>query len=268
MGSMNILWILCIKQLDERIDYLLEETHRLTSPIISHRLSPGSAKIHQASFGQTLSFQQINQLQTQWRWLQAYRNLHDSCSSKKISWIKPGHGKKKLLTISKATTQFNTMAEGKKKNTTQPFFGSGKKKKQKHTQSFRFHLQSSKKTRSFHPPRSESGPNDFKFKKRNGGINSQRLRLRTTSPSNNRPGMAGWMAHGNGRSARHGWYLPPLVPNGHLDRNSLKGKHWSLEPFDIVPGGVFWGFRPTNPGFKLNMDDIISVYIINLFTVL
>lgn len=51
--------------LNKHVNYLLEETHHLMSPIISHRLSPGSAKIHQASFGQTLSFQQINQLQTQ-----------------------------------------------------------------------------------------------------------------------------------------------------------------------------------------------------------
>ena len=132
MGSMNILWILCIKQLDERIDYLLEETHHLTSPIISHRLSPGSAKIHQASFGQTLSFQQINQLQTQWRWLQAYRNLDDFCSSKKISWIKPGH-KKKTTDQKKVTTQFNTMAEGKKQKQPSPFLFPGKKK-HTHTQ--------------------------------------------------------------------------------------------------------------------------------------
>ena len=242
--------------LNKHVNYLLEETHHLMSPIISHRLSPGSAKIHQASFGQTLSFQQINKLQTQWRWLQAYRNLHDFCSSKKISWIKPGHGKKNYWP-EKVTTQFNTMAEGKKKRQPSPFFWFREKKKQK--QSFRFHLQSSNKPGFLHPDLSQAPT-----------ISSSRREMEVSThnafdfepphhPTIDLAWLAGWhMA----MAGRHGWLVsPPLVPNGHLDRNSLKGKHWSLEPFDIVPGGVFWGFRPTNPGFKLNMDDIICIYI-------
>lgn len=196
--------------LNKHVNYLLEETHHLMSPIISHRLSPGSAKIHQASFGQTLSFQQINQLQTQWRWLQAYRNLDDSCSSKKISWIKPGHGKKKLLTRKKRQHNSTQWQKEKKKTQPNPFLVPGKKK-QKHKQL------------PLTPPILQKKPSPFThpYLSQAPTISSSRREMEVSTHNAfdfeppHHPTIDLPMAM-VARSARHSWYLPPLFQTGTL----------------------------------------------------